>query len=295
MYGGGSTGPAAQGRADVSSLRTRARSAARHVALDGLSAWTRLRPPESPPAPLVQFVYLHAVPPRDLDSFARLVARLATTHEIVSYGEGVRRVDAGGASAAAIAFSFDDGFASNVAAAEILEQQGATACFFVPVGFVGCPDVAAARAFFGMRDGVDEAAMTWRDLEGLVERGHEVGNHTVTHRVLSSLPDDEVSEEIGRAREVLSSRLGQGEHFAWPRGRFQHFTPAAARATFASGHVSCASAERGAHLSGHGGGASLCVRRDHLVARWPLRHQLHFVRASAGRPVHAWPEGWQVG
>lgn len=267
----------------------------RHVALDGISAWTRLVPPRLGTTSTVQFVYLHAVPPDCLANFASLVARLRDTHELVSYGEGIRRVHEGGASQAAIAFSFDDGFASNVAAAEVLERQGASACFFVPTGFVGCADSASARAFFGMRAGVDEAAMTWQDLERLVERGHEVGNHTVSHRVLSSLPDDEASEEIGRAREELVSRLGQGEHFAWPRGRFHHFTPAAAKATFATGHVSCASAERGAHVSGRGGGTSLCVRRDHLMAQWPLRHQLHFVRSSASRLAHGWPDGWCVG
>jgi hypothetical protein len=246
----------------------------------------------------VHLPYLHAVPESEEPAFRRLVAVLARDHELISYSEAARRITRGPIDRPAIAFSFDDGFASNVRIARILEEFGTTGMFFVPPGFVGTSTVADARRFYGFSVGVDEPAMTWDDLEKLKANGHEVGNHTWGHRVLSQISAAEVQDEIGRGAEELRRRLGSCDHFAWPRGRFFHFSEDAAAHVFATGHATCASAERGAHFTVHTGTRELlCLRRDHLMTNWPLRHCRFFLGRSGLRkdPAYGrWPVDWSV-
>lgn len=281
-------------------LKKRARAVARHAVLDGLSArdrWTH-QLDVGLARPRVALPYLHAVPREEEGDLRRFVAALARDHEFIGYSEAVRRVRDGDIDRPYVSFSFDDGFASNVRAARILEEFGAPGMFFVPTGFVGTKTLAEARSFFGFIEGCDEPAMTWDDLERLKERGHEIGNHTHTHRILASLSAQERADEVGRAAEILHSRLGASDHFAWPYGRFFHFSDDAARAVFDTDHASCASAERGAHVvPPPGGERALCVRRDHIMTEWPLRHCTYFLARSgrvASSVSNQWPENWHV-
>lgn len=219
-------------------------------------------------------------------------------HELISYSEAVRRIAHGPIDRPLVSFSFDDGFASNVRTASILEEFGTTGMFFVPPGFIGTKTVDEAREFYGFSEGVDEPAMTWSDLEGLKSRGHEIGNHTWGHRVLSWIDESLIHDEIARGAEQLRSRLGGCEHFAWPRGRFFHFTARAARTVFDTGHISCASAERGSHPRVHQHLPELlCLRRDHIMTNWPLRHCRYFIGQSS-LPTDAeygrWPTNWDI-
>lgn len=281
-------------------LKSRTRAFARHGALDVLAAHYRLLslPDRAWAIPRVHFPYLHTVPRQEEDSFRRLLAELARNHTFIGYSEAVSRVQHGPIDKPYIAFSFDDGFSSNVRTAAILEEFGARAMFFVPSAFIGTATVDGARDFFGFSEGVHEGAMTWGDLERLLERGHEVGNHTAGHKVMSWISEAEMEDEIQRGRDDLQARLGAVDHFAWPRGRFFHFTEHAARVVFDTGHLSCASAERGAHVQPlHGNQRTLCLRRDHIMTSWPLRHSNYFLARSgrqADRTHNSWPEDWNV-
>lgn len=280
-------------------IRRRPRATTRHIALDALSLSDNLTGAQERGLvrKRVHFPYLHAVPRREESNFRALVAALAEDHTFIGYSEAIRRVSEGDIDRPYVSFSFDDGFKSNMRAAGILEEFGATGMFFVPTGFIGTRTVSQAREFFGFSEGCNEPAMSWADLEMLRKHGHEVGNHTHTHRIQATLSEDESAEDIGIAAEQLRDRLGECRHFAWPYGRFFHFTDYAARAVFNTGHKSCASAERGAHsASGPVEKRDLCVRRDHVMTSWPLRHNMYFIakssrdRASDG----AWPAGWQL-
>lgn len=279
--------------------RRNARHVFRYAALDVLSLRDQLtkRTAEGLRTPRVHFAYLHVVPQHEEDAFRGLVAELTRDHELIAYSEAVRRVKEGPIERPAVAFSFDDGFASNVRTSRILEEFGTKGMFFVPPGFIGTPTVHEARAFFRSKR-PNEPAMTWDDLELLKSRGHEIGNHTWGHRVISQISVDQMQNEISRGVEDLRARLGECEHFAWPRGRFIHFTAEAARTVFATAHISCASAERGAHTAVHPGAAELlCLRRDHIMTEWPLRHSLYFIGRSARRhdaTYGHWPSGWNV-
>ncbi len=281
-------------------VRSRARSLARHAALDvlGLLDTATGSQRQDLTRPRVHFPYLHSVPAHEEERFRALLSDLRRTHEFIGYSDAVDRVLRGDIDRPYMAFSFDDGFASNTRTARILEEFDTRGCFFVATRFIGTPTVEKARELFGYSEGIDEPAMTWTDLESLLSRGHEIGNHTMRHRPLSHLPPDQVIEEIAGAAENLRGHLGQVDHFAWPFGRYSHFSPVARDAVFAAGHRSCASAERGSHVPDFSGSPStLCLRRDHLMTRWPLAHSRRFLAKSAKHARagdQGFPADWDV-
>jgi hypothetical protein len=100
--------------------------------------------------------------------------------------------------------------------------------------------------------------------------------------------------QIEGSKAALESRLGWVEHFAWPNGQFHHFGADLARATFSAGYLSCASAVRGAHLVPPGSGTG-CLRRENVVASWPLEHVSYLLGRSVrqlSRTSGMWPAGW---
>ena len=277
----------------------RLRSIARTRALDALGTWDRVsgRAEVALRRPRVHFVYLHGVPPQELERFGALVDQLAESHEFVSHSQAVDLVMSGAETGHPIvSISFDDGFLSNVEAARSLQQRGISGCFFLPSDFIGTTDLDEARRFFRTSEGV-ETAMSWDDVEWLLSTGHEVGNHTRHHPDLSTTPVEQLTDEIGRSREVLRNHTGtEVPHFAWPLGRLQHMTPLAARTVFETGHKSCASAIRGAHVN-PSRTTRPCLRRDHIMTSWPSSHVRHFLANSAQRASAAdneWPESWDV-
>ncbi len=271
------------------------------MALDALSTWRSVsgRDREAFERPRVYFPYLHDVPEDEENAFRAFVEMLSDSHTFLSYSDAIDRVLNGPIDKPYVAFSFDDGFASNIAASRILEEYGATGCFFVPPGFIDSKlPTADAMREFGFSPGTCEEPMTWSDLEDMKSRGHEIGNHTLNHRTLSSISEEQASDEISRGADRIRGVLGECRHFAWPRGQFKHMTDIAARTVFETGHDSCASAERGAHVQPlHSDPQLLCVRRDHIMTSWPLRHDKYFIgRASetASGQSNAWPHGWSV-
>lgn len=280
-------------------LRIQSRRLARSMAVGGLSRMHGVRglTDEALARPMIHFPYLHAVPQAEYSDFVSLLECITRTHTLISYTEAVNRVLHGPIDKPYAAISFDDGFKSNLSAARALEEFGTTGMFFVPTNAVGIPTVTQARSFFKFVDGCDEPIMDWSDLEHLRSRGHEVGNHTVSHSTLSKISLNEATEEIGIAASVLRERLGVCDHFAWPNGRFIHFKGDLIEAVFNTGHKSCASAERGAHSAVHQGTASsLCLRRDHVMTSWSLEHNRYFIgRAAAGSSIESnrFPENYR--
>ncbi len=82
---------------------------------------------------------------------------------------------------------------------------------------------------------------------------------------------------------MIEDKVGPIKHFAWPYGLFSHFSDTARQVTFKAGFKSCASAERGAHVV-HAANIApehICIRRDQLIANWPLKHNLYFLARSS--------------
>jgi peptidoglycan/xylan/chitin deacetylase (PgdA/CDA1 family) len=128
--------------------------------------------------------------------------------------------------------TFDDAFRSVMNALPILERLEVPATVFACAGYadegrpLDVPELAAeARAH-----PEELATMSWEELRSLVERGVEVGSHTVSHPHLPRLSDAEIDDELADSRTRLEDGLGRPCRFlAYPYGEHDRRVRAAAR------------------------------------------------------------------
>lgn len=229
----------------------------------------------------IQFLYLHHVFEDEENSFRKLLVTLNSKHCFISYSEAVDRIWDGNINRQYVVISFDDGSKNWLRAAQIMNEFGIKACFFPCISMVG--ETKKQRVL-----------LSWEDIEFLLKKGHEIGGHTVHHPNLAQLSLQQIQDEIMGCFELLTQRIGDVKHFSWPFGRFSHFSPTAAKIVFEAGFKSCASAERGCHVA-QSERLSLCIRRDHIIANWPINHILYFMARNcqtASRHSNLWPKGW---
>ncbi|MEX2547153.1 MAG: polysaccharide deacetylase family protein [Chloroflexota bacterium] len=127
--------------------------------------------------------------------------------------------------------SFDDGALDNYqVAAPILERLGMRGSFFVNAGL-------ASKA----------GRMTFAQMRDLVERGHAIGNHGLTHLSLPGQPADVLYEQIEGAQQLLDTELGfRPRTFAYPYGRYGRYTDTVIQAVRDSGFELAFTVVRGA-------------------------------------------------
>ena len=133
-----------------------------------------------------------------------------------------------GDKTAAVSFTFDDGPAVHVRdLAPRLEANGMRGTFFIIVGRT--PDAPQTGP---------KAMISWPELRDAAQRGHEIGNHSWTHRDLRKVTD--LDHEIVASAERIREQVGVAPlSFAWP---FCKSTPEA-KALCLRHHL----AERGYH------------------------------------------------
>lgn len=275
------------------------RSIFRYVALTGLATIDRATGAmaTSLEKPRVQFLYLHHVNKEEVNSFRKLLSTLSASHEFIGYSEAVKRVLDGDIKRPAISISLDDGLESSLGAAAVAEEFGARLCYFICPNAIENPDPLWITEFCRVRLHLPQMSfMTWGDVEHLLQSGHEIGSHTLSHVRLSESSPDQIQEEVQGSYQTLTRRIGQVRHFAWPYGTYAACSPEAVSEVFRAGFESCASAVRGCHVMQSASAQSLCIRRDHITASWPALHALYFLAKNArGASEHtnAWPPKWR--
>ena len=244
----------------------------------------------------IQFLYLHHVFEDEVSSFSELLQKLSIRNHFISYSEAVDRICNGNIDKPYITISFDDGLKSCLRAAKIMNRLGIKSCFFLCGSMLGETNYQKIAGFCLQRLQTPPMEfMSWDDVEMLLKQGHEIGSHTMTHPNLAQLSLQQIQDEITDSFDLLTEKTGAVKHFSWPLGRFFHFSPTAARITFETGFKSCASAERGCHVVQSSGQSSLCLRRDHTIAKWPVDHILYFMARNsriASSYSNLWPQGW---
>jgi len=157
-----------------------------------------------------RIIILHNTPKADLPALENCVHMLRQSGTLAHPNEfDVIRRQPG----TTYLMSFDDGFASNLVAAQHLNKLGVSALFFI------CPELVAltgenqrkamANAFFGGRPPPNDCRLlTWDEIEEIKSLGHIIGAHGQTHARLTTLADSELEHEIIGAGDSLCSRLG---------------------------------------------------------------------------------------
>jgi peptidoglycan/xylan/chitin deacetylase (PgdA/CDA1 family) len=228
----------------------------------------------------VRILVYHWVHDDERDRFAQQLAALAREFEPVSLSEAVERLRFGRVRGRELAITFDDGFRSGLAnAAPLLAQHGFRACFFLITELVSAAPERADRI---CRERLHLPRplepLSWDDVGTLLELGHEVGSHTQTHPNLVALSREELERELRDSRAELERRLGRAPvHFAAPYGDRARFTPAVSAAARATGYETCLTAQRGRNLVSTD---PFALRRDNVVASWPLRHVRYFLASG---------------
>ncbi|HKX30844.1 MAG TPA: polysaccharide deacetylase family protein [Blastocatellia bacterium] len=275
-----------------------ARSIVRYVALSGLANWYKLMGGMTCLVrERVQFLYLHHTFEEEVEPLRRMLQALSQHYRLISYSEAVKRVLTSNIDRPYLCLSIDDGLKNALRFSQILKEFEVPACFFICPSLVGETNYQRLTEYCSLKFGMPPTELlSWDDVQRILKDGHEIGSHTMTHPVLARLSVPQAEDEIYRSREDLTRRLGRVDHFAWPEGRFFHFSATAAKTVFDAGYKSCASAERGCHVPGQPlSERSLCLRRDYFSANWPLNHVLYFMMKNcltATPQDSRWPSGW---
>ncbi len=156
------------------------------------------------------------------DAFERYCEFFRRFFEPISLAELASRLRDGRDISRTVTLTFDDGYLDNYeVAAPILERHGLPATFFVTTSFLGTDH----QAWWDTEAGVTSRWMTWDHARALVERGFEIGAHTLTHADLGRLPLDEARGEIDGSIEAVEAELGpRRRHFAIPFGGVDNVT-----------------------------------------------------------------------
>lgn len=267
---------------EVKRLKPKAlRGMLRNMALSGLSIAANERYLSKP---RIQFLYVHHVFNDEEKKLEVLLKRLAKEHTFISYGEAVEKILSGKIDKPYITFSSDDGFKNNLRAAEIMNEYGAKACFFINPGIIGETDFSKINKFCTQRlEFPPVEFLTWDEVAKLQQWGHEIGSHTMMHMNIAATSEQEIKGDLAQTYRILGERCGGVRHFAFPYGRFFHFSSAGRKAVFETGFQTCATAERGCHINAAApiSNTELCIRRDHIVLDWKLSHVLYFLINNA--------------
>lgn len=114
-----------------------------------------------------------------------------------------------------VVITFDDGFANSLEAAESLLSAGLSATVFVTSGWVGTRQMLTSQAV--------------RRLAQLGDRV-EVGAHSVSHRRLDELGDEDVRREIVDSKSAVGQMIGGPvASFAYPHGAYDRRVCAAVK------------------------------------------------------------------
>ena len=167
--------------------------------------------------------FFHDTPAAETQRFRDQLSWLRDHFNVIDFPTFTRLCDGSTAlqdGRPAALLTFDDGLVSNYEmAAPVLEEAGMRGLFFVVPHF-SMRSGADARAFYVERirnrpPGL--TAMTPAQIRDLADRGHAIGNHTLTHARLSISPEGEYEAEILKSAEIVESWIGRKvEAFSWP-------------------------------------------------------------------------------
>jgi peptidoglycan/xylan/chitin deacetylase (PgdA/CDA1 family) len=149
----------------------------------------------------------------EFEAFIRFFGRY---FNVVPLTEVLQRLESGNELRSRLAITFDDGYQGNATiAAPILERYGQRACFFITTGWIGTNHVP----WWDAEKHIETVWMSWDQVRGLRDAGHEIGAHTQTHPDLGKIGPNEARREITGALAQLETELGERAGlFAYPFG-----------------------------------------------------------------------------
>jgi peptidoglycan/xylan/chitin deacetylase (PgdA/CDA1 family) len=222
----------------------------------------------------------HLVLPEDKNRFKDHLQFLSDHFALCSLAElrlaSTRDSNGGGYQ---VAITFDDGFkVLTQTCLETLEQFGVKATFFVPTGFIELSPDPALAAKFSLRAhhyNLPLEPMHPEDLKRLVDLGHEVGSHGISHISLSLLSQRAAERELALSRQQIFKWTGTHPiGFAYPYGHLSSSAGIPPKWVEDSGYVYAVTLKRGVLDSCS---SRFSLPRDHIEGNWSLRDLRYFL------------------
>ena len=171
-------------------------------------------------------ITLHHVDETDFEWFGGILDTLSVDFDFM---DPIEMEDIGNIANNKILITFDDGFmVQKKLADEVLAPRNIKAIFFIPTGFIGLRGEQAEKFiktnFFPESNPPDLSpnsydGMDWGDIRHLLNAGHSVGGHTLTHPNLNLLGADDLNHEIVSSADHLEDKLAITiNQFAYPFG-----------------------------------------------------------------------------
>lgn len=254
------------------------RSIFRHYALNALSL-IKAPSAESLKQKRIVFTCFHSY---FTDNEATLRAQLefmGKHFKFISYSEGVRRLTTGEIDDNYICFSADDGYKNFLDACKVFDDYGIKALVFANPKVIGETNYETLK--FYNDDRLSHGPMeflSWQEVDDLLTRGHEVGNHTYGHRNVGNCSEEELQEQIVKSYEILQKHVGSDIHFAWPYGSPSDISQKALDLIYKTGHISAAAVDRHSHYTR----LELVKERSYLIREqiepfYPVNHVRYFL------------------
>jgi peptidoglycan/xylan/chitin deacetylase (PgdA/CDA1 family) len=120
-----------------------------------------------------------------------------------------------------IIITFDDGYQDFYThAVPILKSKGLTATVFLPTGKIGTSEKNRQDNSWDSHEAAyPTKLLIWNEVKAFIKDGFLVGSHTVTHPALSSIPEDQIKQELAGSRSDILDKLGlQVDIFSYPGG-----------------------------------------------------------------------------
>ena len=152
-------------------------------------------------------------------------------YRTVTYAEATRYVaERESLPERSIVLTFDDGYEDNFRFAyPVLQQCRFTGMFFIPTKFL--KEAGEGRL-------ADDRPMSLEQLKTLARDGHEIGAHSVSHKMLTCLAPEELQCEVRDCKVALEQGVGHSiDYFCYPAGDHNDAVKAAVRA--AGYHGAC--------------------------------------------------------
>lgn len=229
----------------------------------------------------IQFLYFHYIYDDEIKNAEKIIAWIAKNFKVISYSEATDRILNNNIDDYYICFSSDDGLKSNLIASRIFKKYNISCCFFINPETISNRDQAFHNKVCTERLGVPlTELLTWEDVNTLIKDGHEIGNHSLDHKIQGDLSPKEFEQDLKQSTQDLKEKLGDViKHYAFPRGQFKYFKKEYLDKTYAMGYTSCATAVRGCHIKQPTDlvPSNIATRRDVVVFKEPLSYVKYFL------------------
>lgn len=183
----------------------------------------------------------HNIRKDDLNQFRQLMLKLKQNDEVISIDEFHHIMNYGDKTIGnKYIITFDDGYKSSYNIAnEILNPLGIKALFFIPTGFIDAGTMTVEYIIENINRGNkssftsinEQSPMTWDEILELINDGHTIGAHTISHPKMSNVTDPKsLEEEIIRSGSIIEGKTGvKVNDFAYPFGDITSMSRSSAR------------------------------------------------------------------